>query len=181
MITLKRMYSIIAVFAVAAAALGAFLIYPLFTQIKSVSADILQKRGEIANAGVQNKELDAFREKFKDYEPNLQKMDALFIDAKDPLDFITFLEKVAEGSGVGISITLLSSQEKITGLWPSLAFQISATGKYAGMLDFFEQLEVGPYLTRTRKLSLRPRYGEDGKKSLGQVDADVVLEAFVKQ
>lgn len=137
-------------------ALIALLIYPALRDIESVSQEILSGRIEAASMDFQNRELDNFKKKYKEYGPHLQEMNQSFVDIKNPVDFIEFLEKTATDSGIDADINLNSSLKKeAPDTQPAVLFQIFAEGDFSNILLFSERLESGPYLVTIKSLLMK--------------------------
>ena len=69
-----------------------FVIYPLVVGIINNSNDLISAKNNILTQETQIKEINKFKENYKIYQPNLEKIDQMFIDPSNPVDFIKFLE-----------------------------------------------------------------------------------------
>ncbi|MSU60445.1 MAG: hypothetical protein EXS52_00830 [Candidatus Staskawiczbacteria bacterium] len=96
----NKIYITITLFSAAALTLIALLVYPTFKDIKNISGEILLKRVEASSMDFQNRALDNFKKKYKEYGSNLVKINQSFVDIKNPVDFIEFLEKTATESDI---------------------------------------------------------------------------------
>jgi len=182
MTTKQQIWTACGIFLAITVLLAVLVVYPLFDDIKKASDEILFQKSEIASVGLRNEELDNFRKKYEEYKPNLEKSEALFINAKDPIDFITFLEKAAADSDVVMTLELLDSREKSVNNWPSFLFQIIVEGNFAPMLVFSEKLEASPYLSRTQRVTFRKHEKGPSQEELSghEIDAEFLVEAFAK-
>lgn len=180
--TQQKIYMMIAVFSTVVLALAVGLAYPLFTGIKKDAEAVLEQKDKIGNVELQNKALDDFREQHESRQPNFDKIDALFVDAKDPIAFITFLEKTASLSKITIDITFSSAEEGGADEWPVALFQIMAKGGFANALDFARKVETAPYLTVIKKINMHPLpEATTGAKNIpGKVEAVFLVEVITK-
>jgi hypothetical protein len=167
------------IFAAIAVVLSVFLIYPLLSDIQRGSQEILISRVNVVNSELQNQELDRFQKGYKNYQPNFAKADALIVDAKDPINFIKFLETTAANSGVTGDIKLISSHQQTLNNWPVSVFEIVSNGSFSGMMVFSEKLETGPYITSIQNMALKKHqdFGDANSKTVtGAIDADILVQ-----
>ena len=158
-----------------ALALAVFLIYPVLTDIKNSSEEILLKKSEIISINDQNRELDSFSKKYNSYNDNFEKVNKLFVNSKDPINFIKFLEKTANDSGISTDIKLdISLSDKGFNDWPVAISNISATGEFLNILKFSEKLDTSPYLMKIKSLTIERSPQES------TVDANFLVEAITK-
>ncbi len=151
----NKIYIILITFSLISLALIAFLIYPTFLDIKNNANQILSYKDESVIIEMENKELGDFKKEYKEYGPNFKKIDQLFIDSKDPIDFIKFLEKISSDSGVTADINLADADKnaKDDDL-PISKFQVYVKGDFLHVLGFSEKLETGPYLIKVLNLTM---------------------------
>ncbi len=167
------------VFTAIAVGLVVFAVFPLLSSIKLGSQEILVSQANVVNTQLQITELDRFQKNDKNYEPNFAKADALVVDSKDPIDFITFLESAASGSGVTADIKLISSHEQTLNGWPASVFEIASNGSFSGMMIFSQKLETGPYLASIQDISLKNHQNipnAASKTVAGAMDADILVQ-----
>ena len=180
----NKIYSTAAIFTLIALLLVVFLIYPTFRDIKHTSQEIVSGKEKTAFLYQQNKELDDFKKKYKDYEANLGAIDQLFIDPKNPVDFIKFLESTSSRLNVALDINVITGAKKESPAGSSdSSFQIYARGNFANVLKFAEQMETGPYLLVVKSLSIGKLTQEEGKEAKplpGMVGAHFVVEVVTK-
>lgn len=181
----NKIYIVFAFFTLASFGLIAFFVYPSLRDIENGFGEILSYRSKGVLMSLQNTELDSFKKKHKDYELNLGKISKMFVDKKNPVDFIRFLESIALDSNVSINVnivTLSKSKEKNPDNLPA-SFQIFAKGDFLDILKFSEKLETGRYLAKVKSLSLKEaREGSIGEKNPSkdkkEVEADFLVETI---
>lgn len=161
-----------AAFALIAIALVIFSVWPLLIEIKIHSKELLSEKNDIATLGTQTNEIENFEKNYEVYKPNLEKMEQLFIDSKDPVDFIKFLEKIASDSEITSEISLLPSPQEKNQTF--ITFQFFSNGDFSKILEFSEKLETGPYLIEIKNLTIKNSFSE-------KVDANFLIKAFTKQ
>lgn len=171
----NKIYIIITIFALIVLVLIVFVIYPTLEDIKNSSREILLDKSKVISINEQNKELDDFKKKYNNHNYNLEKINQLFVDSKDPVDFIKFLEKTANDSGIGTDIKLdISLSEKGFNNLPVAISNIFTTGNFLNILKFSEKLDTSPYLMRINNLTIKKSSQES------MVDANFLVEAITK-
>lgn len=145
--TTKAIYQLILFFVLIATLLVVFLIYPTFNSIKRGSMEILLNRGQIIFSQLENRQMVSFKKELSDYQANFAKASQLFVDSKNPINFIKFLEKIASDSKMTSEISLISTSSDVNvGPTPKQFFKIHARGKFADALLFIKKIETGQYL-----------------------------------
>jgi hypothetical protein len=176
----NKIYTISIVFGLTIIILIIFFVLPSLKEIKENSKDLLLGKNNLAFLEAQVNEIENFKKNYNDYQPNLEKIDQLFVDSKNPVDFIKFLEKTASDFEIESEISLLSlpqGKEQDT-----VIFQIFSKGDFSKILKFSEKLENGPYLIKIQNLTIKKSEKEKVSKeySPGEVEAIFLIKAFVK-
>jgi len=164
------------------------VIHPLFKEIKKNSEDFVSVKKELNSLKAQAKNLEEFRNFYQKNLSDLEKIDKLFINSEIPIEFISFLEKNAQDSGIPIKISILPQTQKGTEKeqWTSLQFQISTFGSFSNISKFIEKIEIAPYLIRIQNLNInrlteRELESEEFKGfSLGDVKAIFLIKVYTK-
>ncbi|MBI3337086.1 MAG: type 4a pilus biogenesis protein PilO [Candidatus Staskawiczbacteria bacterium] len=152
-----------------------FLIYPALRDVKNISKEIFLSKSKVISLNEQNMELNNFKKKYNNYSYNLEKVDQLFVDSKDPVNFIEFLEKTANDSGIGtdVKLDISLSKEGFNNL-PVAISSIYGTGQFLNILKFSEKLDASPYLMRIKDLTIKKSPQEP------TVDFNFLVEAVTK-
>lgn len=177
--TKHTIYITASFFLIVSAILVVFLAYPALKDIESISQDILSKRIEAASMDFQNRELDNFKNKYAEYAPILESISQSFVDVKNPVNFITFLEKTANDLAIDFDINLnTSSKKEGAAKEPAVMFQVFAKGKFSDILVFSETLERGPYLVIIKNVSMKKTEEDILSKTRapGIIDANFLIE-----
>jgi hypothetical protein len=153
----KKNSTTIFIFSLIALALIIFGAWPLIEGIKKDSEDLISAKNDIANFNVQSIEIENFKNNYENYKTNLEKIDQLFINPSDPVEFIKFLEKTASECEVSMQVSLppsLSNSE--TELAPNfIVFQLSLKGDFSNILLFINKIESGSYLIESKDLTIQ--------------------------
>jgi len=158
-----------------------FVIIPLLGEIKKNSNDIVVRKASLILLESQASEIGKFKNNYELYKPNFNKIDQLYVDPKNPVDFFKFLE--AEASYYKIK-SIVSLSANLTGKnIQFINFKISTQGNFVDILAFLEKIETGPYLIKAGNLIIKkmPQADISKKSNLEIVAADFSMEAYIKQ
>lgn len=174
-ISAKKIYLPLILFAGASFALIFLTILPLIKGIKEDSQQLLLEKEAQVNFSEEIKNIEEFEETYHKIEPDLKRMDSLFVDSGVPIiKSINLLEKSASDSNVLMEISSVSSDEK-TGPWPFLIFNFQANASFSNLSRFIERLENNLYLIEIQSISIKRAVGE-----AGNVSASISLKIFTK-
>lgn len=162
-----------------------FLVYPILRGIKKNSESWVDFKKELISLQDKIKSVQEFKADMRDLQPDLEKIDKLLIDSGLPIDFIKFLEKTSEDSGISVEITSATLPLVEEQTWPSLAFQLSLNGSFPSFLKFLERTEAGPYLIEIQNMNIRKTKEEIANaKKVAQIKeriaANLIIKVFAK-
>ncbi len=167
----QQIYVISAGFVLAILTIILLFIYPCLKEIKNSSKELVSNRSSQFFLENQVNEVERFKLKYGEYKPNLEKIDRLYVDSKNPADFFEFFENTAKASQVEAKINIVLNEKN-----PELiSFQISSEGELAEIVKFLEKLETGPYLIEVQNLLVRSSVKQK------PVIANFLVKAYVKQ
>ena len=149
-----------------------------FWKIIKESNNFLSAKNQITVLASQSVDVENFKNNYDNYKANFEKIEAMFLDQQNPLDFIKFLEESAVLAKIDISISPPSFTQE--GGQKLLSIQVSCSGTLDGELKFLEAIEKGPYLVSSQNLAftnLQPaKTGQ--KEEAGQPRATFLLRAL---
>jgi len=166
----SKIYLISLFFVVLALIFAAFDFF-LMRGIAKDSEDLVSAKNKIADINAQLGETENFKKNYDSYKPNFEKIDRLFVDPENLVDFIEFMENTAADSQITSQISLpqFSSEKNQS----SLAFQFFSKGEFLDILNFSKEIESGPYLIEIQNLNIQ----NSNEKTLA---ATFAIKAFVK-
>ena len=178
------------IFSILSICLIVFIIYSLFDGIKKNSESLISQKAASVSFGAKIKELEEFQTVYQDLKPNLEKIDALFIDSKVPVEFINFLETTSQEYQNLIKISPGLPLKTERDPWLSIVFQITSTGSFPNFLRFLAKIETSPYLIEVQNLNVKrltekalmskaPNQGL-AEGSLGDVEATLLIKVYAK-
>lgn len=176
----NKIYITLAIFILLFLVLVAFCIYPLMKGIQDNSKKLVSDKDKIASLQAQAIETENFSKNYGAYKPNLDKIDQLFVDSSNPVDFIEFLESTASSSQISSKISPLPSAQK-TGQ-NFIIFQLSSKGVFSNVLNFLKKVEAGPYLVRIENLTIQNSEDKNVLKYYSSriVNATFTIKVFTK-
>ena len=157
-----------AIFSLAGLAIILFLIAPVFQNIDKNSRKLFSDKESLLLLSEQVKEMDSFQKNYEAYKTSLEKIDALFVDPKNPVEFIKFLEDAASENKIESGISLMQSLSKESKSGQAyLSFQMACEGDFSDIIAFSEKLENGPYLIDIQNLMVKKAESsvQSGKKT----------------
>jgi len=129
--------------------------------------------------------LDRQEENFKglnnNYQANLDiinNMGKAFVDADEPLDFLSLIETSSQELGLTAKIVPAISRKSKNEIWPAMVFQISCQGKPELIIALLEKLENSDYLAEITDLNLKRV--KDEKNASFKIEAGFNLKVFVR-
>ncbi|MFH1423359.1 MAG: type 4a pilus biogenesis protein PilO [Candidatus Nealsonbacteria bacterium] len=140
---------------VIAVLLAGFVVRPLFLSIKQNSEAFFIQKGILAELEKKSENFKKFQSTYEIYQANLKRIDRLFVDNKEPVEFIEFLEE--EAARVKLTIDLMpftSKAGEVEDVWPSMSFQVNMAGSFTNFLRFLDKIESSPHLIVLSGLSL---------------------------
>lgn len=177
----KDIYTISTIFGLVILVSVLFIIFPLIGKIKKNSDDLVARKASMALVESQAKEIEKFKNSYESYRPNFDKINLLYIDPKNPVDFFKFLEKEASYYNIKSTVSLSASPQDKKNQF--INFKISTQGNFTDVLGFMEKIETGPYLIKVEGLTIKKMIqGDISKKSNTEaVVADFIMEAYIRQ
>ncbi|MCK4781781.1 hypothetical protein KAS79_02535 [Candidatus Parcubacteria bacterium] len=148
------------------------VILPLKDEIRESSEQFSEIKNNLALLEVKTENIEEIKQDYQSFRTDSDKINKLFIDFDAPLEFIRFLEKNAEDSGLLIKISSVSSMENEADFWPSLIFQMTLDGSSSDFLRYIQKIENSPYLIEITNLSVR--------KVENKVKANLSIKVYAK-
>jgi hypothetical protein len=175
----KQIYIIILISLLLSVFLTLFLIFPLISGIYQDSEKIISQKNNILLSQTEFNAAKNFQAKYESYKPNLDRIDQMFVDSKNLVDFMEFVEKTAFDSGTKVKIsTPFFSQDS----YPYFAnLQIVCSGDFSKVIKFINAIETGKYLIQVQNLNV-VNYKEDlsFEQATTGVSATISIKVFVK-
>ncbi|MBZ1356324.1 MAG: hypothetical protein KY054_00935 [Candidatus Nealsonbacteria bacterium] len=127
-------------------------IFPTVEKIEKGSRRIIETQRESLRLVTQTMELTKFEESLDQYQPDLDRIDSLFIDSHSPLTFIQFLETTSLETNTELEISSIITPTTETNNWIPLTFNIILDGSFNDVMKFLEKVELSDYLVQSENL-----------------------------
>jgi hypothetical protein len=155
--------------------LSLFFIFPLINEITQTSKKMSLQINDRILLKSQFNEAGNFKQKYESYQTSLDKIDNMFVDSKNPVAFIEFLEKTASDFGINLQISAPSLINE--GALTYSKFQLSTSGGFSGTLKFLKKIESGEYLIKIQNLSVA---NNESAKQATQTATNITIKALSK-
>lgn len=157
MFSLRKTIISFAVLGIGFAAIGGLGMYPLWKGIVKDSEKLISEKRDFVRLNTDLENIRNFEKITGTYQAQLADLDRLFIASDTPIEFIEFLERIAQDLGFALTIDPKSpTQDKSDG-WPSILFNVSASGSYANFLTLLKKLENSPHLVEIKGVTIKSK------------------------
>jgi len=150
----------------------AFLVWPLIKDIENNSNELITTKNSITTLSAQTKIIEDFKNNFQVYKTDLERIEQMFIDSGNPVNFIKFLENTSGDHQIISQINLSSSASQ-----DFMSFQVSLTGNFYEVLNFIKKIETGPYLVEIQNLTIK----NSANDSDSEISASFGVKAFLNK
>ncbi len=180
---IKKIYPSLIIFGILSILLIAFVVWPLFKQIKETSKNFSMEKNRIFYLNAEKENIQKIKNIYKTYEPDLNRIETLFFNPSVPVNFIGFLEKTAVDSQVKLDISSMTKQEAKEELWPSLSLQVVISGSFNNTSRFLEKIENSSFLVEIIDLNAKKLTKEESSikelKDISEADTKTILSIRV--
>lgn len=143
-----------------------FVIIPGISGIKKIGEDIMQQRIDAENKYKKGQKLNKLAENLKIIEPQIEKLDQIFINQNDALKFITSLEETAEKNKVKQKINLLIAQKAPFNNYQKMPLQLFIEGNFIDELNYLLSLENLNYFVNIKLLEITAGEAKGGSADM---------------
>jgi Tfp pilus assembly protein PilO len=142
---------------------------PIIKMIDEKKIKITNQKIENINNREKERNLDILQNRIKQVEPQLEKLDSLFVRKEEGLKFIMSMEEIAKRNMIDQTIDVKQtastgeSQEK----YKRTPIEINASGDYSNIFRYLDDLESMSYYFNIEELSLTSQAmpGENANKT----------------
>lgn len=131
-----------------------FFILPTIKDIKHVGNEIETQRTNLEKKYAKVQNLKQLAKNLNKIEPELDKLDQIFINKDDELGFITNLEKIATTNNINQKINLGGNQLIENKIYKKIPLQISTNGSFSDQLNYLINLESLNYYINIKSLEI---------------------------
>ena len=151
----KKIYISLATFG-AIILLFLFLVYlPWAAQIKKSAEDLIFQKEAFFSLKESQEALEKLRKDFINLKPEVEKIEDLFLESENPVEFLNYLEETALSSGILIQTSALSFGGKNNGAFHYLSLQVSFKSRFFNFSKFLDRLENSSFMLEIQNLNVR--------------------------
>ncbi|MBU0880206.1 type 4a pilus biogenesis protein PilO, partial [Patescibacteria group bacterium] len=131
-----------------------FIILPTIKNINHIGSEIEIQKVDLEKKYIKTQNLKQISAELNKMEPMLSKLDQVFINKNNELDFITLTEKIATINNVYQKINLGSDQSIKNETYKKIPLQLSIQGDFINQLNYLISLESLNYYINIKSLEL---------------------------
>lgn len=132
-----------------------FLIYPLISDIRKNSQELISAKKDFIMFEAKIRNLEEFNTIKPELEPNFEKAFNLFIDSKGPVRFMESLEEISQDHQLQTEIFPIRVLKTKEDKWSFLPLKITSIGYFPNFLKFLKKIESSPYLIEIEGLNIK--------------------------
>ncbi len=132
-----------------------FGIFRPMSSMKYLKTTVQMEKVSLEKSYITGKNLRQLSESLKVVEPQLSKLDEIFIKKEGALDFITSIEEVAENAEVQQRISLATKgSSKSKSVNETIPIQLSSSGGFSQEMTYLARLEALRYYINVKTLEI---------------------------
>lgn len=131
-----------------------FAIIPSIKNIKEMRKEIEGQKIDLEEKYQRGQSLKKLSENLKKIEPQLEKLNLVFISKNRELEFITTLEDIASREKIEQKINLASGQSGGDGAYQKMPLQLFTQGTFKNQMNYLLALETLNYYINIKNLEL---------------------------
>lgn len=161
-----------------------FAIMPQIENIKQTKREIEKQRLNLEERYIQGLKLKELSKNIKKVESEMEKMERIYIEKEETLEFIKTLESIAEKNGVEQKIDLNSAKEDIKEEYQERPLQMALSGEYRNLLSYLADIESMKYWINIKSMDitsgvLRQSRLEDEDNTKKAEQINIKVQAYV--
>ncbi|MEK7202801.1 MAG: type 4a pilus biogenesis protein PilO [Patescibacteria group bacterium] len=156
-----------------------FIILPAIREINRIGRDIETQRMDLEKKFNRGQNLKQLSKNLNEIEPKLVKLDQIFINKNNELEFITALEKIAATNKINQKITLGNSELIEGKIYKKVPIQLLAQGNFIDQLNYLLNLESLNYYINIKSLEISKtkNFIDNSSKDFPQANLNLLLSS----
>ncbi len=153
-----------------------FVILPTIQDIQEINKEILFEKKSLEAKFLSGQYYTKVYKDFKAIEPEIEKVQGMYIKKGEELNFITDIEKISETYNLEPKITRINSDKNDNnkGSFETLILEIRLTGGFTQIMEFLSDLEALKYYFNIFNISLA---SQNDKKN--KINATIVGKVYI--
>jgi len=149
------------------------IVIPTVLDIKKMGNEIEAQRIDLEKKYIKGQNLKQLAENLKKIEPQLDKLDKIFINHNRELEFITTLEEIAQTNEITQKINLSTDQASESQKFKKMPLQLYAKGNFINLVNYLLSLENLYYYINIKSIELFP-----GSNNLEDINLLITADTF---
>lgn len=148
----------------------------LTKNIENSSAEIVEKKKNIAKLTIQNSQIESVRIKAEELQKNISEVSGYIVDYSSISDFVTEIKDTAKKNNIELDMKVSDNKktEAVDGL-SYINYNVKAVGRFNEMIQFLIYLENSKYYTNMEKIKISSNYAKDVNS-----DNKIILDSVLK-
>ena len=183
----RKIIIISIIFCLISIALIGLGIYPLFRGLNKASQELSAVKRSASSLEERAKYYDEAQIAYKKLEPDLEKLDHIFINPEFPVNIIEFWEKIALDTGASVEkISPFAIKNSDQDPWEAIGFQINIVDSFPKIWQFLDKIENSDYVVEIQDFFAKAiteddlRFGTSQEWEIGEVSASLTIKVFTK-
>lgn len=149
----QQILSISLFFSVAFACLTMLLFIPSINKIKEIRNEIISQKVQLERDMINQRNISTLSKKIEEIEPQLNKLEQIFINKNRELEFITALEGIAQDNNITQGLQLSPASETTNKLYKKIPLSLKCQGEFEHILNYLTDLEGLQYYITVNHLT----------------------------
>lgn len=164
-----------------------FIILPRVKFIRENGREIIERRVFLEKQYIRARNFKENNEEMKLVDADIKKLDAVFVDYNNDLQFIETLEKIAIDNNIDQKISLGAIKNEEISEFEKITLEISVNGSFLNVMNYLINLETLNYYINISsldisesKIDFEKRPGEEGPSSSSKVTCKITADTYWK-
>lgn len=132
-----------------------FFVFATIDRIKILRNDILNIKIELENKMTREKNLNDLNQKIKKIEPQLEKINQIFISQNREIEFITTLEGLEKEYNIDQKLNIDFNGMQKGESFSKVPISIDTSGSFSNLMNYLTGLESFPYYLNIENISFQ--------------------------
>lgn len=150
----KKIIISLLIFLIIVGSLIYFVVLPTVNDIKGMGKQIEDQLVDLEKRYIKGQSLKQLNENLKQIEPQMDKLDSIFVSSNRDLEFITTLEEKADINGVTEKINFDQIQTVENQPYKKMPLRLFTQGEFKNQMNFLASLEALSYYINIKSIEL---------------------------
>lgn len=148
-------------------------------KIKRLHIDIIAQKINLEKKINKDNDMSKLSSKIKNIEPEIKRLEKVFVDKSGQMEFITTIEGVAQQNNITQKINLSPIVDKEGKSYKTSKLQINSSGKLSDLMNYIRSLESMTYYIDIDNISFSSKQS-DQVEDAEQIDLSIAATTYWK-